>query len=184
MQLTIRFYGRPGDSLRNYSSNGRPNCQVCAEVVALRIVAVVSLLLAMWSAGSARSAEHAVDCAPGGIAVGGFDLVSYHQDGGPIPGTEKFSTESGGLIYRFANAENLARFRQSPAEFLPVYRGYCAATLAMGRLACPDYTNFKIEDGRLLLFEVTGFTNGRTLWNSDPADFRRRADSNFPRLVD
>ena len=41
----------------------------------------------------------------------------------------------------------------------------------MGRLACPDYTNFKIEDGRLLLFELTGFTNGRTVWNSDPAGF-------------
>jgi hypothetical protein len=53
----------------------------------------------------------------------------------------------------------------------------------MGRLVCPDYTNFKIEDGRLLLFEIAGFTNGRTIWDSDPTGFRQQADANFKRLV-
>ena len=149
----------------------------------MRFITLVSFLLAVSLGASAQSGEQAINCAPDGIAVGGYDLVSYHQEGGPVAGTEEFSAESGGLTYLFANAENLERFRQAPAEYLPVYRGFCAATLAMGRLACPDYTNFKIEEGRLLLFEVTGFTNGRTLWNSDPSDFRQRADANFPRLV-
>ena len=53
----------------------------------------------------------------------------------------------------------------------------------MGRLACPDYTNFKIENGDLLLFELAGFTNGRTLWNSDPSGFRERADANALKLI-
>jgi hypothetical protein len=49
----------------------------------------------------------------------------------------------------------------------------------MGRLACPDYANFKIEDGRLLLFERVGFTNGRDVWNSDPMLHRAQANENF-----
>ena len=150
---------------------------------ALKHIAVIFLLLLVSRGVAGQPAEQLLNCAPEGIAVGGYDLVSYHQDGGPVQGAEKYSAQLDGLTYLFANAANLATFRQSPAQFLPVYRGYCAATLAMGRLACPDYTNFKIEEGRLLLFEVTGFTNGKTLWNSDPADFRQRADMNYPRLV-
>lgn len=150
---------------------------------ALRHIAGIFLLLLVSRLVAAQPAEPLLDCTPEGIAVGGYDIVSYHREGGPVRGAEKFSAQSGGLTYLFANAANLARFRESPAQYLPVYRGYCAATLAMGRLACPDYTNFKIEGGRLLLFEVTGFTNGKTLWNSDPSGFRQRADANFPRLV-
>ena len=131
----------------------------------------------------AQSGDQPLNCAPDGIAVGGYDLVSYHQADGPVPGLEEHTEKRGDLSYRFASAGNLADFRQSPEQYLPVYRGWCAATLAMGRLACPDYTNFKIEDGRLLLFEVTGFTNGKTLWNTDPAGFRLRADTHFPQLV-
>ena len=159
------------------------NVRFARRNFALRHVALVLLLWFVSRAVFAEGAEQLLNCAPEGIAVGGYDLVSYHKEGGPVPGLDSHSAQAGGLTYRFASAENLARFRASPAQYLPVYQGYCAATLAMGRLACPDHTNFKIEDGRLLLFEVTGFTNGKTLWESDPAGFRLRADGNFPRLV-
>ena len=122
-------------------------------------------------------------CAPNGVAVGGYDLVSYHAAQGPHTGLAEFAEERGGLSYYFSSAENREAFLAAPERYLPVYSGWCAATLAMGRLVCPDFTNFKIEDGRLLLFELTGFTNGRTVWDSDPAGFRQRADRNYARLV-
>ena len=115
--------------------------------------------------------------------MGGYDLVSYHQPDGPVPGSGTLTYQLNGLTYRFSNQDNLVTFRESPQKYLPVYQGWCAATLAMGRLVCPDYTNFKLENGALLLFELAGFTNGRALWNSDPAGFRKRADANFERLV-
>ncbi len=149
----------------------------------MKHIAGVLLLLLVSRAVGAEPVEPLLNCAPEGVAVGGYDLVSYHHDDGPVRGVAEHSAQAEGLTYHFATAANLDRFRKSPEQFLPVYRGYCAATLAMGRLACPDYTNFKIEGGRLLLFEVTGFTNGKTLWNSDPSGFRQRADTNFPRLV-
>ena len=143
----------------------------------------VAMLLMLWA--SQASAETEIpDCAPDGVAVGGYDLVSYHREGGPIMGSGEFVAEMGGVAYHFADADNLATFRGDPARYLPVYSGYCAATLAMGRLVCPDYTNFKIEDGRLLLFELAGFTNGRTVWDSDPLDFRRRADASYKKFFD
>ncbi len=118
-------------------------------------------------------------CAMDGVSVGGLDLVSYRDPGGPVPGTPDFSMEFGGSTYLFANQSNLDTFRGDPEHYLPAYAGFCAITLALGRVTCPEYSNFKIEDDRLLLFEITGFTNGRTLWNTDPEDFGNKADANF-----
>lgn len=123
-------------------------------------------------------------CLPDGIAVGGYDLVSYRQAGGPVTGTAEFTVEHDGATYLFASRENLDTFGKDPDRYLPAYGGFCAITLALGRVTCPEYTNFKIEDDRLLLFEITGFTNGRTLWNSDPAEFRQKADTNFDSLLE
>ena len=123
-------------------------------------------------------------CAPDGIAVGGYDLISYRDADGPIVGDKKYAADYDGATYLFANQANRDKFVQNPTRFLPAYSGFCAITLALGRVTCPEYTNFKIEGDRLLLFEITGFTNGRTLWNSDPDGFRRQADNNFEHLVE
>jgi len=123
-------------------------------------------------------------CAMDGVSAGGFDLVSYRHPDGPVLGTPKFSMEFNGSHYLFANESNMDSFRADPERFLPAYAGFCAITLALGRITCPEYSNFKIEDDRLLLFEVTGFTNGRTLWDTNPEDFRQKADANFDKLND
>ncbi|MFT5540945.1 MAG: hypothetical protein ACI97K_001955 [Glaciecola sp.] len=118
-------------------------------------------------------------CEPDGVANGGYDLLSYRQDGGPLVGLKEFTVSYNGLKYLFVNDNNRVSFLEEPERYLPEYNGFCAITLALGRVTCPQYDNFKIEDDKLLLFEVTGFTNGRILWNSEPADFRSKADSNF-----
>lgn len=121
-------------------------------------------------------------CVMEGVSTGGFDLVSYRQPDGPTPGIPELSMEFNGSRYLFANQSNLDTFRADPEHYLPAYAGFCAITLALGRITCPEYSNFKIEDDRLLLFEITGFTNGKTLWDTNPEDFREKADTNFDTL--
>lgn len=122
-------------------------------------------------------------CAPDGIAVGGYDLISYRSPGGPSAGNARFAVEHGDFTYLFESEENKRRFFAAPMNYLPEYKGWCAVTLALGRLTCPDYSNFRLEDGELLLFETTGFTNGRTLWETDSDGFRRKADKNYSKLL-
>lgn len=124
------------------------------------------------------------ECAPDGVALGGFDVVSYRSDGGPLPGSAENTSTHRGLSYHFVNDENREAFEANPDYYLPRYSGWCAVTLALGRLTCPDYNSFKIENDELLLFEVTGFTNGRTLWDTDAPGYRVRADDNFLKLID
>ena len=124
------------------------------------------------------------ECATDGIANGGYDLVSYRQEGGPRFGSGEFPAQYEGLTYLFETAANRALFLGDPERYLPAYSGWCAVTLSLGRLSCPEYTNFKIEDDRLFLFEQTGFTNGRTLWNSNPVRYRGLADDNYSIVLD
>ena len=117
------------------------------------------------------------------IAVGGYDLVSYHAADGPVRGSSAITAVYAERVYQFVDDSNRAQFLADPKKYLPRYQGWCATSLSMGRLVIPDYTNFKIEDGSLLLFEHTGFTNGRTLWDSDPSGFRARADQHAVELL-
>ena len=139
------------------------------------------MLALMIGAATTQAQQH--PCAIDGVAIDGYDLISYHQPDGPVKGTPEYTVAQKQTVYHFVNASNKALFEANPEKYLPVYRGWCAATLAMGRLVCSDYTNFKLEDGRLLFFELAGFTNGRTLWNSDPQGFRQRADANALKLL-
>ncbi|MCH9695315.1 MAG: hypothetical protein K0U72_12465 [Gammaproteobacteria bacterium] len=121
-------------------------------------------------------------CSPDGVSLGGYDVVSYRDPDGPVMGDSQFSAAHAGRTYWFASDERRLQFLERPDYYLPAYSGFCAITLALGRVTCPEYTNFKLEDDRLYLFEVTGFTNGRVLWNSDSSGFRRQADDNFAEL--
>ncbi|MEM9313394.1 MAG: YHS domain-containing (seleno)protein [Pseudomonadota bacterium] len=156
-------------------------------VFAITLVTSVAAQEMAPKSTSGVSLDHGPDltmCSPDGLAVGGFDVLSYRETGGPVAGDPDITAEYDGQRYRFATATNRARFLEDPQRFVPAYNGFCAITLSFGRVTCPDYSNFKIENDRLLLFEVTGFTNGRTLWNSDSTTFRERADLNYERLLE
>jgi hypothetical protein len=146
------------------------------------------------SASDHAPALNTAVCAPDGVAVGGYDLVSYFSAEAPQLGAQPrpqlrpqlgivaFDAQHQGLNYRFVSQENRTAFLADPKRYIPSYRGWCSTNLSMGRLACPDYTNYKIEHGRLLFFERVGFTNGLDIWNSDPLLHKRQADQNFSLL--
>ncbi len=123
-------------------------------------------------------------CRPDGVAIGGYDPVSYRWPDGPTMGSPDYEREFNGRKYRFVGEASRTTFDADPERYVPAYSGFCAITLALGRVTCPDYTNFQIENDRLYLFEITGFTNGRTLWNSDAEGFRQLANDNYSQLLD
>jgi YHS domain-containing protein len=138
----------------------------------------------IFSAVAAQMPEPKIAaCNADGIALGGYDVVSYFSPSGPTPGKPEFRAEHDGSIYLFLSAANSDAFRESPETYLPAYGGWCATSVAHGARVCPDFLNFKIQQGRLLLFETTAFTNGRAVWETDPEGYRIRADERFARLL-
>ena len=88
----------------------------------------------------------------GGIAIDGYDAVSYHLAGEPMQGDAEFSTSWDGVEWHFASAQNKALFEQNPSRYTPEYGGYCAFAVLKSLTADVDPQVWHIHNNKLYLF--------------------------------
>ncbi len=130
-------------------------------------------------AGSAaKDTAGAINVDSQGVALGGYDPVSYFG-GSPAKGVPAYTASHNGATYMFASAANAAAFKAEPAKYAPAYGGYCAYAVAKGSTAPADPLSYKIQNDTLLVFFNDG-TDTRALWNEDPAAFYADAEANWP----
>ena len=99
----------------------------------------------------ASSQAFASDYAHSSAAVGGYDLVSYHGEGGPQLGNGHHVSVHDNITYLFANEANQKAFEANPAKYLPAYGGYCAFGVSKGTKFYGDPTVWKVVEGTLYL---------------------------------
>lgn len=87
-----------------------------------------------------------------GLALKGYDTVSYFHDAKALSGDRKKGLKHNGLIRYFSSDENKLMFKTFPDKFLPQYGGYCASAVASGLTADIDPEIWHIEAGKLYLF--------------------------------
>jgi len=85
------------------------------------------------------------------LAIGGYDLVSYHQSNGPKVGNGHNLATHEGNTYAFVNAENKAQFEANPSKYVPAFGGYCAYGASLGKKFYGDPLASTIVDGKLYL---------------------------------
>ena len=73
-----------------------------------------------------------------GLAVQGYDVVTYFTDGKPVKGNPQFASSHGGGTFHFASAEHKAAFDKEPAKYAPQFGGYCAWAVSKNSLAKAD----------------------------------------------
>jgi len=140
--------------------------------VAVLFVGLLSVAVAV----SARDPVAEVNVTDG-LAIKGYDPVAYFTTGQPTPGLDTYTVRWQGVTYRFASAENQARFEADPAQYLPQYGGYCAYAMSLNRIADIDPERWAIVDGKLYL------NNGRsayTLWSINKSGNIADADRHWP----
>jgi YHS domain-containing protein len=87
-----------------------------------------------------------------GVAIEGFDPVSYFTDVEPQQGLPEFTTEWGGVPWYFANAANRDVFVRNPEIYAPQFGGHCATSLARGYLSDGKPRLFLIRKLKLYFF--------------------------------
>jgi len=120
-----------------------------------------------------------------GLALGGYDPVSYFPSGGgkPVKGERAHETRVGKATYRFASAEHRALFLEDPGRFEPAYGGWCAYAMARGERVEVDPRSFLIQDGELLVFYDGVFSDTRKSWSKgDRAAQKLDADREWREL--
>ena len=141
----------------------------------LAIVAALGTTAAVASEYFRNVSEYNLE---NGIGLKGYDPVSYFEEGGgePLKGSEAIALEHEGVIYFFANEDNLDTFLKDTEKYEPTYGGYCAYAMARGSKIDINPKLF-ILNGRRAHF----FVNNRAKRNfaRDIAGDERKADDNW-----
>lgn len=112
------------------------------------------------------------------LAIEGYDPVSYF-DGQPKKGDKAITTEYEGIVYRFTSEANRDRFLAEPNHFKPAYGGWCATAMASGEKVAINPTNYKLVNGRLMLFYKSLLVNARNDWDKNEAKLLPEADAHW-----
>lgn len=115
------------------------------------------------------------------IAFEGYDITSYF-DGKPVKGHRMINYEYEDLNLTFSSKESRQKFINNPEKYLPAYGGWCATAVVSGTLIEPNFSLYKIQEGKLLFFEVKAFFNGQTQWEKDPDYNKLLADAQYSSL--
>ena len=98
------------------------------------------------------SAEELVNALPDGVAMDGFDVVAYFEDGAPAKGSAAHVVRYKGKDWHFGTAENAAAFESDPAKYEPQFNGWCAYAVSEGYGAEVDFIKgWSVLDGKLYL---------------------------------
>ena len=146
--------------------------------LAAAILTVALGLFAFAAPGLAKEPE--IYSKDGTVAINGYDPVSYF-DGMPMPGKADHTLMHKGAEWRFATADNLAKFKADPAAYEPQYGGYCAYAVSYGSTAKTEPDAWKIVDGKLYL-NYDKRIQGR--WEEDSAGHISKADGNWPKVLE
>ncbi|MGN6489206.1 MAG: YHS domain-containing (seleno)protein [Devosia sp.] len=113
---------------------------------------VAALLLVPLPAGAAALVQTIVTDPLTGVALEGYDPVSYFTEAEPLAGSPDYEFVWQGVPWYFATAANRDVFMRHPEVYAPQYGGHCAMSLSRGFLSDGKPRLYVIERMKLYLF--------------------------------
>jgi YHS domain-containing protein len=142
------------------------------------LISLLSLSV-VWAQADKRKKHFLLE---NGVAAQGYDVVAYFA-GKATKGDKNYSIWHQGIKYQFANTKNLETFKANPDKYEPQYGGWCAYAMGYtGEKVEVNPKTFKIINGKLYLFYNAYFNNTLNSWNSDEANLKKKADTNWTKI--
>jgi|APThiThiocy_cv2_1041547.scaffolds.fasta_scaffold41607_2 YHS domain-containing protein len=122
---------------------------------------ITGLLVALWVSAwlalslpvSAAALVDAIVTDPlTGVALEGYDAVSYFTEPEPVQGLADYEYQWGGVPWYFASAANRDVFMRNPEIYAPQFGGHCATSLSRGYLSDGKPRLYAISGMKLYLF--------------------------------
>ena len=110
------------------------------------------------------------------VALHGYDPVSYFEREEPRRGNKRILERVGGATYYFTSRASRYTFLGNAPKYQPQFGGYCATSMAQGRLEDIDPEVFAIVDGKLYLFQDDA---ARARFLTDPRGTSAAAAHNY-----
>lgn len=125
-------------------------------------------------------AGRAMFCTTRGVAIEGYDPVSYFAGEGPTRGRRDISLMWKGAVWHFSTRAHRDMFELNPWPLAPRYGAYCAYSMSQGRLIPASPRAWHLAGGRLYLIRDAA---AHERWRADIAGNIARADVNWPGLL-
>ncbi len=115
-----------------------------------------------------------------GLAIQGYDIISYYLYPAPKLGKKEYSYLYKGILYYFETEKTMNVFKLNPEKWEPAYGGWCAYAMGnSGEKVEVDPATYKIIDNRVYLFYNAYLTNTLPKWNKDEKNLKLKADKNW-----
>lgn len=114
-----------------------------------------------------------------GVAIKGYDPVSYFTQSRPMKGSPTFTHPWMGATWWFASAEDRDQFAAQPEKFAPQFGGYCAYGVSKNHTVSIDPEAWRIVEGKLYLNYSKGV---QQTWVQDVSGNIKAAEQNWPNL--
>lgn len=155
----------------------RHRLSIVFGVALLGLVLAASTVATGPAAGTegSRAYLHSYNLPSSGVALEGYCPVAYFAVNKPVRGKAEYASEHNGVTYYLVSADAKEAFDAEPEKYIPAYGGWCAFGMSISDKFPVDPTNFKIADGRLLVFLRNENVDARALWNQgdEEASFKK-----------
>lgn len=121
-----------------------------------QILTIAALLLLAVSARADSLVTAIVTDPISGVAIDGYDPVSYFLGAEPQMGKPDYEYYWGGVPWYFANPGNRDAFARAPEVYAPQYGGHCLTSLSRGYLSDGKPRLYVVEAMKLYFFYSTG----------------------------
>jgi YHS domain-containing protein len=120
----------------------------------MRVAALLCAIAAPMAMAQETRQTEAFALTDAGVALQGYDPVSYFPEGGgdPTAGNASIATDVGGVTYHFLSDANRELFLQSPERYEPAYGGWCAWAMARDQRVEINPDAYSINGNRLYVF--------------------------------
>jgi YHS domain-containing protein len=145
----------------------------------LTIAALVAALSATAPVSAASIITAIVTDPISGIAIDGYDPVTYFTDPQPQRGVPDFEYYWAGVPWYFVSAANRDVFIRAPEVYAPQHGGYCEMALARGYLSDGKPGIYLIRDIKLYFFYSAANRDAFQLAETEAA---AKAGANWPGL--
>ena len=147
----------------------------------LRLPTILAALLVLFAVPAQAAKDQVYTALLSDLAVSGYDAVAYFTEGKPVEGSDDFTVDYNGAVWRFASAENREAFAANPALYAPQYGGYCAWAVSQGYTASTDPEAWRVVDGKLYLNYSKSV---QQTWEQNiPANIAA-GDANWPKVLE
>ena len=147
----------------------------------LRLPAIVAALLICFAVPAQAAKDKVYKAWLSDLAASGYDVVAYFTEGKPVEGSDDFTVEYDGALWRFSSAQNREAFAADPAKYAPQYGGYCAWAVSQGYTASTDPQAWSIVDGKLYLNYSRSV---QQTWEQNIPGNIAAADANWPKVLE